>query len=376
MKILYVIPAIAIWGGRERILVDKANGFAEMYDDDVCILTTDQGNHPIPYTLNTNVRHIDIGIRFHLQYQASGIHFLITKMRLWKLFRKRFADIVRQLSPDVILCLDNADYLGAIKRVCKDIPLVYESHSMFNPHYEDNGCIISKWMRRTVNNSQVNRAQYVVTLTDGDAAEWRSVHPRVVKIANIVHLNEGGALSSLQNSRVIFAGRFEEQKGVDDLIEIWKRVHERYPDWILDMYGEGGLKQRYIQQVQALGINIEIHDPAVNIFSKYRESSVLVLTSVYEPFGLVIPEAMSCGLPVVSFDCPYGPAEIITDGVDGFLIKNRDLQAFSDCLCRLLGDEELRMKMGKAAIQSSRRFSRKNIMPQWKQFLEQLVDKN
>ena len=105
----------------------------------------------------------------------------------------------------------------------------------------------------------------------------------------------------------------------------------------------------------------------------YRNSSVFVMTSLYEPFGLVIPEAMSCGLPVVSYDSPYGPAGIISDGEDGFLIPMHDIQAFANRLCQLMGDEELRKEMGHRAIESSQRFSADKIMPMWKKLFEQLT---
>jgi glycosyltransferase involved in cell wall biosynthesis len=97
------------------------------------------------------------------------------------------------------------------------------------------------------------------------------------------------------------------------------------------------------------------------------------MTSLYEPFGLVIPEAMSCGLPVVSYDSPYGPASIISDGKDGYVIPMHDIQAFANRLCQLMGDEELRKEMGKRAIVSSQRFSSDKIMPMWKELLEKLT---
>jgi glycosyltransferase involved in cell wall biosynthesis len=100
---------------------------------------------------------------------------------------------------------------------------------------------------------------------------------------------------------------------------------------------------------------------------------MLLLTSKFEPFGLVLPEAMSCGLPVVAFDCPYGPADIITDGEDGFLIKNRDVRAFADRVCQLIENPQLRKEMGQHAIASSQRYSANRIMPQWKQLFESMA---
>ena len=98
-----------------------------------------------------------------------------------------------------------------------------------------------------------------------------------------------------------------------------------------------------------------------------------MLTSIYEPFGLVMPEAMSCGLPVVAFDCPYGPANIISDGEDGFLIKNRDIQSFADHLCLLIEDEKLRCQMGQRGTASSQKYAADIIMPEWKALFESLI---
>ena len=121
--------------------------------------------------------------------------------------------------------------------------------------------------------------------------------------------------------------------------------------------------------------NIVVFDPTPDIFDKYRENSILLLTSIYEPFGLVLPEAMSCGLPVVAFDCPYGPADIITDGVDGFLIRDRNVEEFANKVCLLMDNMDLRVKMGRAGIESSKRYDESRIMPLWKQLFDRLVQR-
>jgi glycosyltransferase involved in cell wall biosynthesis len=97
-----------------------------------------------------------------------------------------------------------------------------------------------------------------------------------------------------------------------------------------------------------------------------------MMTSQFEPFGLVLPEAMSCGLPVVAYDCPYGPASIISQGADGFLIKNNDREAFAQQMKQLMADRELRLSVGKKAAESAKRFDACRIMPQWKELFEKL----
>ena len=136
--------------------------------------------------------------------------------------------------------------------------------------------------------------------------------------------------------------------------------------------GYGEEQDSMLPIIEKMNANIHVHEPTSDIMNQYKKNSILVMTSVYEPFGLVLPEAMSCGLPVVTFDCPYGPSNIITDGKDGFLIRNFDIQFFAEKVCLLMNNPDLRKKMGKAGIVSSRRYEAKLIMPQWKELFEQL----
>ena len=125
--------------------------------------------------------------------------------------------------------------------------------------------------------------------------------------------------------------------------------------------------------INEMGANVRVFAPIADIMEKYRGNSILLLTSLYEPFGLVLPEAMSCGLPVVAFDCPYGPADIITDGVDGFLVGNRSIETFAQRVCQLIESDDLRRQMGQAGMLSSQRYQVERIMPLWKELFENLV---
>jgi glycosyltransferase involved in cell wall biosynthesis len=120
-------------------------------------------------------------------------------------------------------------------------------------------------------------------------------------------------------------------------------------------------------------MNIHVNEPTTDMFEKYLSSSIFVLTSIYEPFGLVMPEAMSCGVPVVAFDCPSGPAEIIDNEKTGYLVLNRDKNTFAERLDQLMNSRELRERLGKAAIESSMRFAPEKIMPIWKDLFEKLI---
>lgn len=367
MKIVYLYKSLAVWGGVERILVDKMNFLAHEYGEDVYIITSDQGSHKSPYTLDERVHVIDLDIRFHTRFRHNLLRRLFEYRRMSRLYHTRLRKQLMLIRPDIVITTTFQDIKPLLK-IKGNRPLVVESHLNFL--HPDS---LLHRIQLRINNYWAGRAEAIVTLTNGDAEDWKRVSSHVHVIPNMVHLNDTNLYSDCTAKRVLFVGRFEEQKNIGELINIWQLVHSKHPDWRLDLYGDGALWEKYKQEADALNINIEVHKPSSQIMDVYRRSSIFVIASLYEPFGLVIPEAMSCGLPIVSYDSPYGPANIISDGEDGFLIPMHHQQVFADRLCQLMGDEELRKEMGKRAIVSSQRFSADKIMPMWKELFEKLT---
>lgn len=364
MRLLYVTEALAIWGGLERILVEKANYLADCCGYDVHFITVNQGTHPIIYPLSPQVSYTDLDIRFHQQYEYSGLGRLLKKWELKRLFIDRLRKYVDKTKPDFILTA-RVELIPGIVAVKGDIPLIYESHSTYiSDRFLSDGWLSllkAKFFKRNVRYTSM-----VVALTEGDASEWKRITSNVCVIPNIVNLNKTGQYSTCQNKIAIFVGRFSKQKDIHSLLQIWSIVSTRYPDWQLHIYGGFGEEQnQLVDSIKKRYSNISIFSPIIDIFDKYRESSLLLLTSIFEPFGLVLPEAMSCGVPVVAFDCPYGPRDIIQDGIDGFVIDNRDINLYAEKVCLLMSDHDFRVRMGREGVKSSSRYEDKKIMPQW-----------
>lgn len=361
MRILYTFRSLAVWGGIERVLVEKMNYLTKMFGYDVYMLTTDQSGHAVPYHLEEGVHLEDIGIQFYKQYQYSGFQRLWDRWQRTNCFERRLYDRIRQIHPDVIVCT-TADPVYSITKVKGDIPLIVESHSICSR------TLVEKSLRQRLVTKLLLRGlkhvTYVVALTESDAVEWHRIHPYVEVIPNLVHLNEG-IVASLENKRVIWVGRFDYQKRPVEVIMIWQQVFPQHPDWHLDIYGEGEQRQELEDAVRPLNMNIHIQRPTEHIFDAYRESSILVSTSLFEPFGLVIPEAMSCALPVVAYDSPYGPASIIEDGESGYLVQNYDRIAFAEKLSELMESCTLRHQMGKKGYAISQKYKAESIMPMW-----------
>ena len=367
MRLLYIFRSLAIWGGIERVLVDKIN-YLSARGYEVYMLTTCQGDHPIPYHVESDVHLDDLGIQFHRQYQYKGLRKILEGHQRTRLFEKRLSERLLMIRPNVIVCT-TADPVNSIVKVKGSIPLVVESHSICSRTFGEKGLR----QRRVAHllKKGLKKASCVVALTEGDAMEWRAYHPVVMVIPNIVHLNEGN-ISNRQNKRVIWVGRFDYQKRPLEIVKIWQQIHTAFPNWHLDIYGEGVQKQELQEAVSLQNTNIHLHEPTNHIFEAYRNSSILVVTSLYEPFGLVIPEAMSCGLPVISYDSPFGPSSLISDGNDGFLVEINNQEMFINRLCKLMHDESLREYMGMNALESSKRFSPDTIMPKWETLFSEL----
>lgn len=363
MRIVFLYNSLAQFGGVERVISDKMN-YLVKNGYDIYMLTTDQGQHKPPYKLDSQIVFHDLGIRFHTQYRHKGLMRLWAAIKLELKYRKKLKEFFRNIQPDIIVGLSPMD-LHAVIRHKGNIPLIVESHLMCDStKFNEKTSFFIKLHRNYIRKAYC-QADVLVALTEGDAKDWRKHTQNVIVIPNIVHLNNNNTYSNLNNRSVIFVGRLTTSKGIPYLLSIWEIVQQRHPDWSLNIYGEGpdiNMLNNYIHNHHT---KIIIHQPSSNIMACYKDSSILVMTSYFESFGLVLPEAMSCGLPVIAFDCPYGPHDIIEDGVNGYLIECYNIEKFANSLSRLIEDYDTRVKMGKEAIRSSQRYKVETIMPQW-----------
>lgn len=371
MKLVYIYKALALWGGIERILTDKMNYLSEQYGYDITIITTCQSDHTIPYILSSKVKHIDLNIRFHTKYQYGRIKQLWVSRQMNIKFRKLLKEQISNINPDITIVTTDL-YMDVVTQLAKGIPVIAESHSdKYQNLLSNNGRrlnIVQQYEQYKYLKS-INKVTKLVTLTEQDAKIW-NIPEKTVVIPNCIHSNHIKH-STCENKRVIFVGRFSYQKGIDYAIDIWKIVHQKFPDWELHLYGEGELKNLYISEIkkQFLDKTIFIHEPTSHIDNAYKESSIFILTSRYEPFGLVIPEAMSCGIPCIAFKCA-GPMNIIDDQINGLLIDNGNIQKFADAICYLIENKQIRKTMGQKAIEKAQFYDIQNIMPKWKELFE------
>lgn len=211
----------------------------------------------------------------------------------------------------------------------------------------------------------LKKCNCVVTLTMEDLPYWEQYTKTTKVIPNMITISPI-RVKNYDNKRVIAAGRYTHQKGYDMLLEAWHSLYDKNGDWHLYVFGNED-RTMYQEIVNKYKMNSTVHllPATVNIVEEFSISSIYVMSSRFEGFPLVLVEAMSCGLPCVSFDCPYGPREIISDGEDGFLVKNGDIKELSTQIQLLMSNADLRKSMGEKAIRNIARYNPKCIMEQW-----------
>lgn len=371
MRIVYIVKYIAQLGGLDRILSFKMNYLAQ-HGYEVHLITYEQGKHPISFPLDERIEHTDVDVRFFTRHGNGLVKRVKQYFDMRRTFKQRVYDKVKEIDPDVIVTLtDSYTLLDILMKIPGRAYRVIESHverNSFQKRFDFKGkpglyqlaSLFDRYITR-----KIKKADCFVTLTQHDAEAWPEL--KFVKfIPNpLSYMPE--SRSTLENKQVLSVGRLDWQKGYDMLVDVWKIVNQKHPDWNLKVFGDGSFREELEKKTHDCGLDASMkwEHATPRIFDLYLESSIYVMSSRYEGFGLVLTEAMSCGVPCVSFNCPFGPSEIIKDGEDGLLVPIDDVQKLADSICRLIEDEQLRKSMGEKAVENVQRYEPHSVMKQW-----------
>ena len=369
-KIVYCTPSLYMAGGVERVLTLKANYFAEVFGYDITIITTDGEDKQIFFPLSPKVKVINLGIHFEEMWHHSFLKRLFLYLPKEKAFKSKLSQELNRIKPDITISLlrREINFLTDINDGSKKIGEIHINRAHyrnFTPNRTNpiKTLFAKYWIRGLV--EKLKRLDRFVVLTEYDRQAWQDIS-RVDVIPNPLPFYPE-TIGTTRQKRVIAVGRYFDEKGFDMLLKAWAIVEKKCEDWCLDIYGDGNrtyyqvLAQKLLLDNNRCRLNGRISD----VQKEYMNSSLFVCTSRFEGFGMGIIEAMACGLPVVAFDCPWGPRSIITDGKDGILVENGNFDALALCLYMLMNDHKLRISLASSGVQSVRRYELENIAKQW-----------
>lgn len=378
MKIFYIYTALLTKGGADRVLTEKANWLAE-HGYEVGIVTDTQMGRPPVFHLSPKINLINLDIDFAKEYGHNILMRTYLYYKLMKEYKSKLKTVLDTEKPDIVITTMGRD-LDFLTDIYQEGCIIGEAHTtkhfLRNFHLmEQRGFphkqIAGYWRKKM--NRKVQKLKAIVLLTKEDAESWKGT-TRTYVIPNSLPF-EPEEKGNLQNKQAIAVGRYNHAKGYEYLIEAWKIVNSNHPDWIINIYGSGELKEQVKKLIEQAGLQntMLMHEPTDDIMDKYMESSICVVSSRYEGFSMVILEAMACGLPVISFDCPHGPRNIIKNGEDGILVEHLNSQALANNICYLIEHPEDRKALGEKAKENIKRFSRDNVMKQWTDLFNQLL---
>ena len=341
VKILYLLPGgLFNSAGMERVTTIKANYLAEQPGYDVSILTTEQMGRPVFYPLSDKVRlyHLDIGIHENFG-KESYFQKCVSRFKKIREYKRKLEQVLNEIRPDITISTLGLD-IGFINDLKDSSIKIGELHfpgnfrELMARKLSGNPIpnLIAKirtWeMRR-----KCEELHRLIVLTEEEKVYWKN-QANISVIPNPLPFSSE-TISSVENKKAIAVGRLAYEKGFDLLIQAWKIVSVKHPDWELTIYGRGNQQESLLQLIAKNRLDqvITIQDSVPEIQKVYPDYSLLIFPSRYlDSFGMVIVEGMECGVPPVAFDSPCGPKDLITDGVDGFLVQSGDIERLATIL--------------------------------------------
>lgn len=379
MKLIYCIHSLYNPGGMERVLLNKVVWFREHTDWGIVIVTTDQKNRPTFYPFPDGVRMVDLGVNYSDDNGKGFFAKFCGFIKRRQIHKRLFNKLLKVEKPDIVDCFypGECSFVPTLKDGSKKVMELHQS-KLFHHQYNRSGLMgLADKIRAKMDERLVGKFDSFVVLTEEDAAMWGDV-PNIKVIPNAAKFIVEG-YSNCNEKRVIAVGRLDYQKGFDRLIEAWALVQQtdKYSDWHLDIFGQGEWRDMLQQMIDERGLQdrVTLNKPTKDIAKEYASSSMLVMSSHYEGFPMVMIEAMACGLPVVTFDYKCGPRDIIDHEINGLLVKDGDIEGLAKAMISMMRDDAARKRMGENAKKVVETYSEETVMKQWIELFNTLVER-
>ncbi len=374
MKLLFVLKSFAQVAGVERVMADKMNYLASS-GHILMLATYEQGNHPLIFSLNPTIKHIDLDCRFFTLHKQPYIKRFFKSVIMKVKFYIRIKKVINSFKPDTIISPTYPlSIIGELVSAKGTARLIFESHGAYVQAFKEfsnpqslSDKIIAKIHDRIALKS-LSKCDYLAALTKGDCHFWSQHISNTIVLPNPL-TDYPETINDVQkdHNRIISIGRLTSIKRFDRLINAFSLICKNNSSWHIDIYGEGSDKNNLIYLITKNGLNdrIIIHPPTNNIFAEIKKSQLLVMTSESEGFPLVLIEAMACGTPCLSFDCPYGPGEIIDHGKNGLLAENGNINDLANKILYLMSNPDIVEGMSKHARFSAEKYKKEHVMNAW-----------
>lgn len=375
LKIVYCTPALYMAGGVERVLTLKANYFAEHFGYDVTIILTEGRDKPQFYPLSDKIKVINLDVGFEELWTCSFLKKIFVYLKKQRIYKHRLTVELMRIRPDITISLlrREINFILDIKDGSKKVGELHVNRANYRNFEANDTNFVKRIFERYWTNSllsQLKRLDKFVVLTREDRNSWPELTN--VKVIPDPLSFSPSSQSTLSKKRVIAVGRYVYQKGFDLLLQAWAEVEKKCTDWELVIFGDGD-RTSYEQLSAELALqHCTLNGPTTDIEKEYLYSSLFVFSSRFEGFGMVLIEAMACGLPVVSFACPCGPRDIISDGIDGLLVENGSVHDLAEKLIHLIEHPAQRQCMGMKAVEKSEQYKLYRLAKDWQRLFESL----
>lgn len=374
-KIAYCLPSLYIAGGMERVLCLKANYLARA-GYEIYLILTDGKDKKIWYELEPEIKIIHLDINFDELWHLPLLKKITVYLRKQKIYKQRLKQCLDEIHPDITISTlrREINFINQLKDGSRKVGEIHVNRKNYRNFNGQNPSFFKKllqqyWTRQFLR--KIKQLDRFVVLCEEDKKQYPELK-NICVISNPLTFFPD-KVSDGNSKQILAVGRYEPQKGFDLLLQAWQKVHREFPDYTLAIYGAGD-HAPYDRIVRELHLedSCRLNGPVENITEKYLESCLFVLSSRFEGFGMVITEAMACGVPAVSFSCPCGPRDIIRDGEDGLLVENGNIEELSEKIIYMLQHPNKRKEMGKAARKNVERFRMQSIGKQWIELFNQL----
>ncbi|GHU69605.1 glycosyl transferase [Bacteroidia bacterium] len=385
MKIAYSIGKLGNSGGIERVLSTKVNYLAETFGYEVHIIVGGKQPESLFYPFSDKIHFHYLGAviaGLTRNLRKNVFQRMADQVRHDSLYRQKLEQKLIEIQPDITISTFGKD-AAFLYKLNDGSRKVLEFH--FTKNYlkhlgeslqNDKFRFIRRFWLDFLQKRERRWAKnydHIVVLTNRDKQLWSGGEQFTV-IPNPLSFNTK-RLATLENKRIVSMGRLVYPKGFSYLIDAFSQIHKQFPDWQLWIYGDGQEKPVFQNQINTLSLQdkIILQMPDADVETILQDASLFVLPSLYDGFGLVLTEAMVCGVPCVAFDCECGPAEIIRDNEDGFLVELKNTQVLAAKMAVLMENVALRQTIGRKAAENILRFDTGKIMALWQAYFNRIL---